>query len=158
MAEFFGRSAERAVDRYVWIPISFRDADLFALGRHAAFGRSNIRAASKQIGRNSHDHFRRRGRNRSRTNSFLQILRRHSHQDAKLVRRLTQPNLQLRNGRLRGIERAACLVDVELADRAGFEARFDDVQRITLDFHVLLGVSNTLLKRAHLRVVRSDVA
>ena len=88
----------------------------------------------------------------------LQILRRNAHQDAQPVGRLPQADFQFGDAGLGLGEGASRLVDVEFARGAGFEAGFDDRQRLSLQLDVVAGVVDLLLERAELHVVRGDVA
>ena len=118
--------------------------------------RTSGRRRSK-FGRNARGHLGGSGQDVARTHPGPQLLRRNAQQDAQLIGRLPKIDLELGDLGLGLLQVAPGLDDVELAGRARLESGFGDPQRLTLDLHVELGVSDPLLDDAHLRVVRRHV-
>lgn len=71
---------------------------------------------------------------------------------------LPEADLQLGDLALGLLQGTPGLEHVQLSRRAGLIARFGELQRLTLQFHVGPGVRDSLLEGAHLRVVSPHVA
>src|SRR5271166_5596654 len=120
--------------------------------------RRTVRAAAQQVGRNAGGDLGGRGKNVAWTEPGPQLFRGDAEQDAQLVVGLPEADLQLGDLALGLLQGTPGLEHVQLSRRAGLIARFGELQRLTLQFHVGPGVRDSLLEGAHLRVISCHVA
>ena len=114
------------------IELGLGNADLRAWAAACRSARRMSGRRREQLGRNAHGHFRRRRGDRSPSRAGLQVLRRNAQQHAQCVGVLPQGNLQLGDGRLGLLQRAAGLGHVDFADDAGLELPLGDFQGLPL--------------------------
>ena len=158
-----GFVTDGAVDEDGGVQVGLGHADLGALGRHLALGAADIGAAAEQVGRNARGDPGRHGRQRlgvqlrPRTELRLQIARRDAQQDTERVVRLTEHDLEGRDGRAGLFQDGPGLFHVEPGRRADPELLLDEGQDALLNPDVVAGDLDPLLGDPVLHVIRGHV-